>query len=117
MSYNKKQTLTVKISDREVSFDFAYFEGPINDVIEYLSKAKSKAMSLGYTDLLISIDESYDGTSAYLYGTREETDEEYKTRINKDRKIREAKKAATKLKKDAEYETYLKLREKFGDIK
>lgn len=114
---SKKQIISAKVPQEQVYFSLYNLEGSFESIIEGLRETEKKIEALGYTNARISIWEHYEETVVELYCDREETDLEYKTRIENEkiaRQRREQAKAAEELKNSPEYQKYLELKEKFG---
>lgn len=58
-------------------------EGSVDYAIETLIREKAEALAKGFTDIQLNFEEEQWDTTRryYLYGTREETDMEYRQRI------------------------------------
>lgn len=115
-----KRKISVRIPEKDIYFTLYDLEGSIDSIVENLRDTEQRAQALGYTDIRVNIwNDSYDGTAAELYGRREETDEEYKARLANERLVKQRRaqaKAAEELKNSEEYQKYLELKEKFGDV-
>lgn len=113
----KKQIISAKVPTDQIYFNLYNLEGSVDSIVDGLRETEKKVEALGYTNVRITIWNHYDETVVELYGDREETDQEYKTRLENEklnRQRREQAKAAEELKNSPEYEEYLKLKEKFG---
>lgn len=113
----KKNIVSVQIPEKDLYFTMYDLEGPIESIISGLRETEKQALALGLTDIRVSIYHNYDETEISLYGSREETDEEYKTRLGYEAKARKARaqaKAREELEKSEEYRKYIELKEKFG---
>ena len=85
----------------------------LDNVIDNLEKLKKE--NGGYS-LWLSFDRYSEGLSVDLYGSREETDEEYKERIEaekKMKKLKDARKNEEKKHEDEERALLAKLKEKY----
>lgn len=101
-------------------------DGTIEQVQENLSNLKRDVLKVypEWETIFISVDLEWDygdqTIAIKLHGERDETDEEQAARIATSRKKSiAAKAAATKranLQKEKDYQTYLKLQEKFKDV-
>lgn len=113
----KKQIISAKVPQDKVYFSLYDLEGSFESIIEGLRETEKKIEALGYTNARLSIWNHYDETVVELYGDREETDQEYKTRLENEKLTRQRRaqaKAAEELKNSPEYQKYLELKEKFG---
>jgi hypothetical protein len=120
-----KQQIRERIS---YSIDrYSMLDGTLDKIKGYISDTEYQIRKLFPQYHTIEFDhsiyEDYGSVTCDIdvYGTREETDEEFSNRLTatKNRSIA-AKKAAErskKLKEEADYQTYLKLQEKYKDIK
>lgn len=90
-------------------------DGSINNAISYLLELQRTMIAKGYSDLSVETTCNYENNSLELWGSREETDAEYASRLKHEKKMRE-KNVAIRTKSDkkerAEYE---RLKKKFGD--
>lgn len=83
----------MKAIKKEMLEEWGIGELSIDEAIEDLKKTRKEYTEKGYFDLRFENGASYDYGSSYLYGSRIETDEEYKKRLDAELK-REATKAA-----------------------
>lgn len=107
-----------------IYLDLDLFEGDINEIskkiLDIPRRLKENVPNIDlskYTKFDINLDKWGETIDVELFGSREETDEEYLKRINQNNKRVEAnKKAALTLKKKKEQEEkelYIKLKKKF----
>lgn len=98
MSMPNRQKITVPVgipkinkhNPLKVNIEPAYIDMSI-DLKDLISKLQKKLNEYGgeYSDLYIREDQEYGSTIFYLMGTREETDLEYKVRLQKEAKFKE----------------------------
>lgn len=108
--------------------NYGLLEGTIQDIKKYLDHLESEVKRLYPEWTTIRLSHSVDrepysdsySLEVVVYGEREETDEELKARIltNRKRSVAAKKAAETReaLKKEKDYQTFLKLQEKFKDV-
>jgi hypothetical protein len=85
-----KKIITVQIPE-DISIE--HFDKPVDKLIEYLNNLKNK-YSGDFTNLRLDVDRYYEECEIVLYGDRPETNAEYTTRIEKERKAAERKRLA-----------------------
>jgi hypothetical protein len=102
-----KQTFKKRLESLGISF----MDGPINEVIEKIQDLKKVYPN---RNLILDFDWDFDGVDYILYEIREETDNEYIIRIEKERLEKEEKaiERLNKQKKKAEEE-----RKKYEELK
>jgi hypothetical protein len=105
---NKKKLITEKVKGLG-SIDI---EGKFAAVIDTLFKLRDTAINAGYTDIFIETETGYE-YGYYLYGTREETDKEYQTRLSNEAKVAERVKEQKQLKEAKDRAEYERLKKKF----
>ena len=99
-----------KIKETITEISLSLVDGPIDDVIENISNIKNEYPN---RQLFLDLVWSCSGASLYLYEVRDETDYEYKTRIEKEevehlRKLNQQKKKA-----ENERKKYEELKKKY----
>jgi hypothetical protein len=83
-------------------------EGSLDDAIQYLKSLKEKYSQ--YENLCFTVDYDWNNKQLYLLGFIDETDAEYESRINREKKIQIDDERR-------EREQYEKLKAKFGEGK
>jgi hypothetical protein len=90
------------------------FEGEITEVIQRLNNIYKENTDKGFVRIFIVSDYGYDNSVNYtLHGERDETDQEYDTRIQQQEALIEQSKALKKAKKNEDYQLYLRLKKQF----
>lgn len=102
--YNEVEKLISILSE-------SFFEGKIHEIIENLQNLKVKNKE--YHTLWISLEYDYENTHYELRGKRYETDEEYEKRMTNEKLKKARLRREAKANKQAEYEEYLRLKEKY----
>jgi len=111
----KKQP--TKIKKRVIAYPYFEMENSIDSIMEQLTSLKKELTDKGFTNLTLDrkygSHYDYDGYDIVVMGDRLETDEEFQSRLDFLKKVKENNKKSAKDKKDAEYKTFLKLQKKF----
>jgi len=104
---------------KEIQSDINYaFEGSLESLIRCLRKKQKDATDEGFIN--IKIEQNYRGygdceTEYILIGEILETDKQFETRIEKNKKAKDRKKIVRAKKKEKELEQLKKLQEKYPD--
>lgn len=105
--------------------DTSFLEGTIQEIISTLLNLEQEIKHVFQDQQEIEIELGYDyhygsgdrSTEVIFWGHRDETDEEFTARLKKIKQQQEAAREAAlrreELKKDKEYQAYIKLKEKF----
>ena len=109
-----------KIRERIKEITYIFDDGKLSYLINKLEEIKKESEELGYSDL--EIDKEYccdyyndSKIEFYLYGTREETDEEYNKRMKKNKKKKEINKQNKVKQKGREIKRLKELMEKYPE--
>lgn len=109
----------IHITEKYEEISLYDLEGSIESAIEYLQNIWVN-LSNGTNKINLSVETEYgyydgdrDSQHFVVYTSRLETDEEYEKRMSLDKKARIKKLQEKVTKEKAEYDTYLKLKEKF----
>lgn len=103
-------------SEYRHGIDLDFFAGSPEDISMALRKLEDDAKALGYEQIYISPQLHYDEVYIRIHGMRMETDEEYAKRqkqIRDDRKAAKLKKEQEEIEASAEYQEFLRLKEKY----
>jgi hypothetical protein len=99
------------IAERLSTFDMYSFEESLNNLRNQLSKLQNDFFDYQRLRLIVEYNSEY--PNLVLYGDRLETDKEFNKRLDALRKKKEKTKKEKEEMKAAEYQEYLKLKEKF----
>lgn len=88
--------------------------GSIDKAIRRIKKWEKKAKELGYTNIGIEVQYSYDYIGIELVGDRLETDQEYEARQKKEAKAKEAERKKKAKKEEKEKRELKRLVKKYG---
>ena len=105
----------ILISEKHDEINLGSLEGPIESTIEYLKNIWVN-LSDGTNDVDLELETEYgysDTQRFVVYTYRPETDEEYKKRMQLNKKVRASKQKEKEEQEKAEYNRYLELKEKF----
>ena len=102
-------------ADINYQLDLYDFEGQIDDVVKNLQDKKAMFEAEGWSNINIYIEYWHPDVEVKICGYREETDEEYKKRLNDARKKREENKKQKKEQEEAERKKLRELAKKYPE--